>query len=164
MINLAQISDDVNKKTKIDKSLRLIFSYEGDNIKLLSSQKVNIIPPPSDDIQENREHSGFWYSLEDNNGRSLYHRVTRQRLHEEVEVFTNERENSIQRRKVENPKGTLILLVPDISEGHSVALFGSPTKAIQQSNITNNTSNLQPSTEIARFLIHANPDTDEVKE
>ncbi|PNK22789.1 hypothetical protein CBR59_29860 [Bacillus thuringiensis] len=147
---------DVLIEPKYNKSLRLIFSYEDHDLKLISSQKVNIIPPPSDDFLKSNEYSGSWYSLDDINGHSLYRRILHHRSHGEIKIFSNEFENSIHRREEKNNSRIFVFLVPDISEGCSVALFSSPTEK-------NNMLELQPATELARFTFHSDSDKTEVK-
>ena len=50
---------------KWNKSLRLNFSYSDDGIALISSKRIEIIPPPSDNIDNK---SGFSVRLIDENG------------------------------------------------------------------------------------------------
>jgi hypothetical protein len=140
-----------------NKSLRLTFSYEGSNIKLILLQKVNIIPPPSDQISSCEDYSGFWYTLNDANGRPLYRRITQYPFYVGGEVFTEKIDGSIYHREVKDLNGIFVILVPDISEGYSVAVFSSQTDK-------NGKLTLQPASELARFTLHSNPHEIEVKE
>ena len=74
-----------------NKALRLTFSYEGNNIQLISQQKIEkVLPPsgPSDNIQPNQ--TGFWYELTDSNHNILYRQVMDFPIKADTEVFSDD--------------------------------------------------------------------------
>ena len=107
-------------------SLRLIFSYKNNDIRLLNIQSIDIIPPPSDPLDYPANQPGFWYELKDLQGRTLYRRIIQNPVNPYREVFSNDPYNSIIRQKVSEPQGTFVLLVPNIPGARSVFLFGPP--------------------------------------
>jgi hypothetical protein len=107
-----------------NQSLRLIFSYKNNDIRLVNVQSVNIIPPPSDPIEYPANQTGFSYELKDLEGRILYRRIIENPVSAYREVFSNDPDNSIIRQKVSEPRGTFVLLVPDIQGARSIVLFG----------------------------------------
>ncbi len=107
------------------RTLRLIFEYEGDKISLISRQSVGMIPPPTT-ARAVEGQTGFWYELRDGQDRPLYQRVTQNPIHYDSEVFTGEPKESIRRQVVPSPKGTFVLLVPEIPEAESIVLLGAP--------------------------------------
>jgi hypothetical protein len=123
-------------------ALRLTFTYEGSEIRLVSQQSVEMTLPPSHDLQGYEGHSGFWYVLQDAQGQPLYRRTTQNPMKHDVEVFSNEPATSIARQNIDQPKGSFVLLVPAIAGTQTVALFSHPLKM---------EASARPVTEIARF-------------
>jgi hypothetical protein len=98
------------------RALRLIFAYEGSEIRLTDVLALDKATRPSDPIQEkgDRPRSGFWIELHGTGGRALYRQVMDNpvRFHAEVPDgkggFTN--------RPIANPRGTFFVLVPDLAD------------------------------------------------
>lgn len=107
------------------RTLRLIFEYEGDKISLVSRQSVSMIPPPSTGRAVEGQ-SGFWYELRDGEDRPVYQRITQNPIRFDSEIFTGDPDESIRRQEIPSPKGTFVLLVPDVPEAESIVLFGAP--------------------------------------
>lgn len=108
------------------RTLRLTFSYEGSNVRLVSRQSVEMMPPPSDPLTPQEERSGFWYELQDEQERVLYRRVVHNPIRFEAEVFSHHPEVPLTRIKVDNPQGAFQLLVPETDEAAALVLFSSP--------------------------------------
>jgi hypothetical protein len=83
-----------------------------------------IAPPPTARPVEGQ--SGFWYELRDGQDRLVYQRTTQNPIRFDAEVFTGEPRESIRRQEVASPRGTFVLLVPDVPEAESIVLFGAP--------------------------------------
>ena len=126
------------------KALRMLFSFDGEHIHLVSQQSVEMLLPPSDPVQGNQGQKGFWYELRDVQDRPLYRRVVLNPMREDVEVFSDDPKQSVARHTVPNRKGVFTVVVPDTEDGHSVTLSSSP-RSIQLAH--------QPATEIARFVL-----------
>lgn len=127
------------------RSLRLIFIYEGDKIRLKSQQSVTMIPPAPTTKRSQEKQSGFWYELRDQDGRPVYYKVMHNPIRFDVEVFDVPGEEII-RQPIEYPRGTFQLLVPDTKEARELVLFSSPLKPEAAG---------EPAREIARFILKA---------
>jgi hypothetical protein len=127
------------------KAVRLVFSFDGDHVNLVSQQPVEMTLPPSDPVEGTEGHKGFWYELRDAQDRPLYRKAMHQPMGEDVEVFSNDpQQHSVTRQTVPNRKGVFVVLVPDTENGHAVTLSSSPRR-LQLAH--------QPATVIARFAL-----------
>ena len=127
-----------------ERTLRLTFSYEGSAVRLVSRQSVEMITPPASSVPIREGQTGFWYELRDQEGHLFYQRAVENPIRFDVEVFSDDPKQSISRQKVDNPRGTFVLFVPDIPEGYSVVLFSPPL---------NRDEATQPAKELARFIV-----------
>lgn len=125
-----------------NRTLRLTFAYEGHNVTLISQQSAEMIPPPSEPEPLQEGLSGFWYELQDENGQTLFQRVTYNPIRFETTVYSNEPEITMSMTKVDDPRGTFELLVPVIKEARTIVLFCSPLEPELAS---------EPATELIRF-------------
>ncbi|CAM5370227.1 hypothetical protein [Streptomyces griseomycini] len=107
-------------------TVRLIFEYEGTDIRLISRRRVAMMPPPSDPLREREDAQGFWVEVRDAQQRPLYRRVMCDPVRRDVEVFSDEPEYSIARVPVDEPRGLFVVLVPDIANADHAALIRSP--------------------------------------
>ena len=73
-----------------NRTLRLTFSYEGSNVRLVSSQSIDMKPPPAEPEPIQKGQSGFWYELTDAHGRQLYQRVVHNPIRMEDEIYSSE--------------------------------------------------------------------------
>jgi hypothetical protein len=126
------------------KAVRLLLSFDGAHVHLISQQTVEMVLPPSDPVQGNKGQKGFWYELRDAQDRPLYRRVMHNPMREDVEVFADDPQQTVARHTVPNRKGVFVVVVPDAEDGHTVTLSSSPQR-MQQAH--------QPATEIARFAL-----------
>jgi hypothetical protein len=110
-----------------NKALRLTFSYEGNNIRIISQQKIDKLLPPSgpiDNIDQNQ--TGFWYELTDSKHNILYRQVMNFPIKIDTEVFSNDPKESIIRQKITDIRGTFSILVPDVPQANNFDMFSSP--------------------------------------
>ncbi len=127
------------------KAVRLVFSFEGDQVALVSQQSVQMVLPPSDPVEGTEGHKGFWYELRDAQDRPLYRKVMAHPMRDDVEVFSNDaNQPSVARHTVPNRKGVFVVLVPDTDNGHAVTLSSSPRR-LQLAQ--------EPATVVARFAL-----------
>lgn len=124
-------------------ALRLTFSYEGNSVALVSSQPVDMILPPSHSLEPAQNETGFWYTLTDAGGRVVYRRVIHNPIRLDREVFSPDKQQSLHRQTVQNPKGTFVLLVPDVSQARTLRLFSHPVGLKENASA--------PAREFARF-------------
>ncbi len=141
-----QIPTDSTPAGAANRALRLTFSYEGAKLTLVSQQSVEMVVPPSHAIDVSEVQSGFWFTVEDGQARTVYRRVMQSPIRSDVEVFSPEPDTSVHRRPVENPRGTFTLLVPEIAGSQTVALFDQPL-------VRTPSKRASAAKEIARFTI-----------
>ena len=143
------MSDDEKKSAKRatdkwNRTLRLTFSYEGSTVRLVSSQSIEMKPPPAELEPIKKDQAGFYYELVDTHGRPLYQHVIHNPIRLEEEIFSSEPNAPILTQKVEDPRGIFELLVPDAPDAHSVILFSSPLDPAESG---------RPAAELARFQL-----------
>lgn len=107
-------------------AIRLIFEYEGDEVRLVSQQRVEMYVPPSDDI-EGEEEQGFRGEVRRADGATLYRRVLSDPMPGTVEVFSNDPEETIVRVPTERPSGTFVVVVPELDDADYLSLTSSGT-------------------------------------
>jgi hypothetical protein len=112
-------------------SVRLIFEYDGDEVRLASRQHVAMLAPPSDELEGFEQHAGFWAELRDPGGELLHRQVLRDPIRRDAEVFSPDPTQTITRIPVEQPKGLFVVVVPDTAAADHVALVstGEPPSA-----------------------------------
>ena len=142
---MAQVAAQPPEARRYNKALRLTFEYEGPTVKLVSAQSVEMILPPSHPLDTQQEQAGFWFTLTDAQGKPVYRRAVNNPISYDREVFSNDPAHpSIQRVPVPKPKGTFVVLVPDVPDARIVQLFSHPLQPAAQG---------QPARELARFTI-----------
>ncbi len=105
---------------------RLTFAYEGDQVRLVSEQRVTMIIPPSHPLDRLERESGFAVILRDERGQAVYGRVVASPFRFDQEVFDKDPKRSIRREANPQPKGTFVLLVPAMENARRVEFFGHP--------------------------------------
>ena len=128
-----------------NRTLRVTFSYEGTDVRLVTQQNVEMISPPSEPLTMQGERSGFWYELRDKEGKVFYKRVLHNPIRFEAEIFSNDPEVPMTRIKIDNPRGTFQLLVPQIEEADVLVIFSSPLEPERTG---------EPARELARFELN----------
>ena len=108
------------------RTIRLVFEYEGRDVRLISSERVAMTPPPSHEIEAREGLTGFWYEVRDPNERPLYRRMTENPIRTSVEVLTEDRERPLAREPVTEPRGHFVLHVPELEKAATLLLIGSP--------------------------------------
>ena len=113
------------------RALRLIFSYTGQDVRLVGRQRVEMTVPPSDPPAGDEQGlSGFWYELRDDAGQTLYRRVVSNPIPTSTEVLTDDPRRPVAREEVAGDlQGVFVLLCPETEAARTVALFGSPPEA-----------------------------------
>jgi len=71
-------------------AVRLIFEYDGENVRLVSRQHVDMAPPPSDALDGFAGQKGFWAELRGADGGLLYRQVMHDPIRRDVEVFSDD--------------------------------------------------------------------------
>jgi hypothetical protein len=126
------------------KAIRMLLSFDGEHVHVVSQQAVDMVLPPSDPVEGIEGLKGFWYELRDGQNRPLYRRVMPNPMRDDVEVFSDDPTQSVARQATPNRKGVFTVVVPDTEDGNTVTLSSSPRR-IQMAH--------EPATEIARFAL-----------
>jgi hypothetical protein len=117
---------DTDSLLKWGRALRLTFSYSGTEIKLINEQNIESRIPPSDDLNEHEERSGFWYELRDKDGRTLYRKAIYNPISYDAEFLSERERGKFSRKKIPNPAGAFAIMVPDTPHGRTLVMFSSP--------------------------------------
>ena len=117
---------DTDNWLKWNRALRLTFSYSGAKIKLINQESIETRIPPSDELIEHEERSGFWYELKDKDGRTLYRRVLYKPIRYDDEFPSRRGDGKLSREKIPNPAGSFVILVPDTPIARTLVMFSSP--------------------------------------
>lgn len=120
-----------------NKAMRLTFSYDGDDVKLLSQQRTEMIVPTSDAVKGYGTHKGFWAELRSGSDKTLYRTVMHNPTKNDAEVFPESPGEVISRVPAPKRRGVFVVVVPDTDKGEEVILSRSapptkgPTKGIR---------------------------------
>lgn len=120
------MSEQQSESGRSARSVRLIFSYEGDDVRLESRQPVEMRAPPSDPIEGSEKETGFWTEVRDAHGSVLHRRIMHDPVRRDAEVFSPDPGQSIRRVPIERPRGAFTVLVPLVPGADHVALMGVP--------------------------------------
>lgn len=110
-------------------TLRLTFAYQGDEVRLIRSERVAMITPPSHPHAPQEGQAGYWFEVHGAGGELLYHRALHNPIRTDIEVFSDDPAQTISRVPDPNPSGEFTVLVPDLPDADSFALHGPPTAA-----------------------------------
>jgi hypothetical protein len=111
--------------TEASKAMRLTFSYDGDDVKLLSQQRTEMIVPPSDTVQGYGKYKGFWAEVRSENDKTLYRTVMHNPTKNDAEIFPELPGGEITREPAPKRKGVFVVLVPETEKGEDVILCRS---------------------------------------
>ena len=153
-MSVRQQPDDATRPPfRANRAIRLKFAYEGEEVRMVSRQPLQKRTAPSDpvDAREKRNQSGFWIELQGARNRTLYRRIMSSPIETSVEVPTGNPEQPFIRHPVERPQGVFFLIVPDLDEAESVAIYSSPPESAT-GGVT------ERAREIARFDLRREPD------
>lgn len=155
----AKKSTSVKRAVESPRAMRLTFSYQGDQVKLVSQQPVEMTVPPSDPLKGYEEHKGFWAELKSDQDKTLYRRVLHNPTRNDAEVFSDDPEQSISRAPAPKRKGVFVVVVPHTEKGHEVTLSRSSGQPdIEAQGAPRGMAAIRslatgPATEIARFKL-----------
>ena len=135
------------------RSLRLIFEYDGDDVRLVMQQPVDLAATVASPAQQ----TGFFVDTHDASGRMLARVAAQGAFQDSVEVFPEQHGAPITRLQLDRPRGAFTIIVPAAQETDHVRLVqvtAPPGDAAQPAT----RSQMQPQSamqerEIARFPI-----------
>lgn len=134
--------DPQRKEGQGPSAVRLTFSYKGERLKLEKQQVLKMTPPPSDELKEQKEASGFWVEVSDANRNVLYRRAMHNPIRRYAEVRADDPDRPLAMQEVKDPSGVFTILIPHIAEAVDISLHSSPSEPEKR---------LQPAVEIGRF-------------
>lgn len=123
-------------------AIRLTFSYQGESLKLIKEQTLDMIVHPSHELKHQKDARGFWVEVLDNKRNTIYRRISENPIKHYAEVRSDDPDRPLSMVKIENPSGIFTILIPETREAQDVALFSSPLTPEKM---------LRPAVEIARF-------------
>ena len=155
----AKKSAAVRRVAEMPQAMRLTFSYQGDQVKLVSQQPVDMTVPPSDPVKGYEQHKGFWAEVKSDQDKTLFRRVLHNPTRNDAEVFSDDPEQSISREPAPKRKGVFVVVVPHTEKSHEVTLSrsagepdvgpeGAPRGMTAMRSLATG-----PATEIARFKL-----------
>jgi hypothetical protein len=118
-------------------AVRLTFRYEGDEVRLVSSRRVDKLLPADEEAQEAAERQGFFAEVRDVDDRVLDRRLLHEPVRRDEEVFSDDPERSLARVPVERPAGVFSVLVPELEEADYVALMERAPRRAAFAAVTN---------------------------
>jgi hypothetical protein len=113
-----------NRKWK--RSLRLDFRYENFNILLESQTRIEIIPPPSDSIEQADDYNGYYVKLTDVEGRVFYVQRLPNPFRTETEAYGEDAASQVTYERLKDPDLTFSILIPDPGFVFTLELVNNP--------------------------------------
>lgn len=143
-----RFDDDRMAQSPPKGAIRLIFEYEGDQIRLISQQEVDAAVPEGDATSDFQHESGFWLEVRSADNNVLHRRIMQDPTSSFPEVFAEEGK-TITRAETPIKKGAFTIIVPNIATSDHVAFIRSGPRA----GIEALTETTAPMREIARFSL-----------
>jgi hypothetical protein len=103
------------------RAVRLIFEYEGDQLRLVSQQPVEMAIPGFDLARE--EHPAFYVDTRDASDRTLARVIAREAFNTSLEVFPEQPGEPIVRVDMSEPRGAFTVVVPVPANADHVTLL-----------------------------------------
>jgi hypothetical protein len=123
-------STDTPDELPSRRAIRLVFEYEGEEVRLVSQSRIEKVLPPTDQSADALAFRGTWSEVRDADGATLDRRVLVDPMPRDAEVFPEQLGAEISREPLERPSGVFTLLVPDVEGADHVAvLSNSPGQA-----------------------------------
>lgn len=121
---------DVPDEQPPRRAIRLVFEYEGEDVRLVSQARIEKVLPQTDQSADALVFRGTWSEIRDADGATLDRRVLVDPMPRDAEVFPEQLGEEISREPLERPSGVFTLLVPDLEGADHVAvLSNSPGQA-----------------------------------
>src|ERR1700685_2704019 len=106
--------------------MRLTFEYDGNGIRLISRQQVQMILPPSHPLDQPAEAGGFHVLVRNAQDQLLLPHVRTSALKHDTEVFSAPGgDRTIERVAAARPKGTFVVLVPELPGAKTLEFVGA---------------------------------------
>lgn len=104
------------------RAIRFTFSYRGDDVRLVSRETVEMTAMPSDPVEAALAGDAFWFELQNDDGDAVYRRAMRAPTRRTVEVRTDDPDRPFAQHPVEQPRGVVTVVVPDLEEAQNLVV------------------------------------------
>lgn len=108
------------------RSVRLVFEYRGDQIELLSRQRVAMVAPAPQRLTPRPDQRGLWVELRGRDDEPLYRRNVGDPIRRDIEAPADDGEQ-LTRVRVDESAGRFTIVVPELSGVRTVSLVGGLT-------------------------------------
>lgn len=115
--------------TEPGSSVRFIFEYDGDDVRLVSQQRVDVAVTGFDLHRERALPPGHYVEVRGADGAPLAAVPVRGELGRSLEVFPEEPGEPITRTDVEHPRGAFTVVLPAADRAQQVAVLRVPRAA-----------------------------------
>jgi hypothetical protein len=112
-------------------ALRLTFEYSRTDVRLVGSQRAEMLAPAGETERIEEGQAGSWVELRDANEQVLYQRTLHKPIRFEMEAVDSE-SGTMRWYTIDQPTGVFELLVPDIPEAETVSVYASPADAASE--------------------------------
>ena len=139
------------------RAIRLVFSYEGSQISLESTRRVEMIPLPTHSLSGYEGESGFWIEVHGRADQALYRRVLHDPVRSSREVYPEQAGDQFARVTASAPRGSFDAVVPDLPDAQAVAVFASlpepppPGESEEAAAARVRSGRTRPARQVARF-------------
>lgn len=107
----------------MNQSLRLVFEYDRDTVRLVASQRVEMTAPAPQRLVARPDERGFWVEVRDERDRPLYRRTMRDPVIRDLETIAADGDR-LTRVHHDRP-GRFSIVVPAVAEMKSVLLVNA---------------------------------------
>jgi hypothetical protein len=142
---------EVRMSSEKPKAVRLIFEYDGNQIRLIKQQAVEMMPPPSDAKADFARDAGFWLELRSAGMQVLHRQIMRDPIASHPEVFSNEPGKTVSRSNEPSTKGAFTVVIPDTADSDHLAFVRA--NPLARSAAEKRLFSSTPTGEIARFSL-----------
>jgi hypothetical protein len=148
----------VNDGPQPTKAMRLIFEYEGDEVRLVSQQPVEMVITDAD--LSAVSNPGYYVETKDSGGKALFRTKAHNAFSTSTEVFPEEKGKPITRVDLPKAKGAFTVITPLTTNTDHVSVMqimpGRPGEKVTITNATSPREGAEEIREIASFKITAN--------
>jgi hypothetical protein len=116
---------DEPDEQQLPRAIRLVFEYEGDDVRLVSRSRIEKFLPQANQSADALEFRGTWSEVRDAAGATLDRRVLVDPMPRDAEVFPEQLGEEISRQPIERPSGVFTVLVPDVEGADHVAVLSN---------------------------------------
>lgn len=117
-------------------AIRIVFEYDADTLRVVSTERVDMMVPLSDPTDDYRGREGSWIELQNADGSTVYRQVLSHAIPSDVEALSDADGHPLTRRAVEHPKGTFVALLPELESARTLVVCHQPAGRIDAAAMT----------------------------